>query len=330
MLLPIVGFLPGSVPLRLSTPWLAIVASLVVLCLGWWSPREAPVRPLAWLGLAAIGLAVLHGRHLEASFLWACQVVLLLAAVATLTQQRAFRWCRQAVLAAAWVQVVVGALQVTGHQTPWLVGGHGRWWGTVGSPTAAALVIGLGSLWATGWQAWALGLATVCTGSGTAIPIVLLRLVWPWRWRAGSIGLMAIGAVAVAGSVLWRTAWLSRWAVWQDWHPTWCGVGFHTFPGGFFDATPLGVALGWRDYHNVLLDTVTRFGLPGALVVGGLVAWVGLASARGEAWRRWTFAFALWVGGWQSLEPFPVLVTLLLVWWVGLLEPQGGARVAAL
>lgn len=324
VLLPILGVLPGSVPLRLSTQWLAVLGSLVVIGYGIARPaRQAPTaRPLGWLGLACLVLAVLQARHVEASFLWACQVLLALTATATLVQQQAFRWCRQAVIASAWAQVVVALLQRLGVPTLWPHNAHGSWWGTVGSPASAAILIACGALWATGWQGWALTVATVLTGSGTAIPIVLVARVWPWLWQLGIVGLMTLGSCAVLGiGWLWRTAWLARWEVWQAWRPTWWGLGFTTFPGGFADATTLGQALGWRDYHNVWMDWLTRFGVPGALVMAGLTVWMWQARARGH---RWMLVFAGWVACWQSLEQFPVLIVPLLVWWMSLL--QGGDR----
>lgn len=172
--------------------------------------------------------------------------------------------------------------------------------------------MGVGSLWSTGWAAWVLAGGVCLTMSGTAIPIVLLRLLWPHlRYKGLSVALVLLG-----GAWAWHGALWERLEVWRGWAFSWSGIGFSAFPSGFQDDTALGKALEWRDAHNVWLEWIGRFGLPGALVLVGVVAWLWR-----QRWRDpWTLALVLWVACWQSLEQFPVLVMPLCVWWVGLTQ----------
>lgn len=313
--LPILGFLPG-VPIRLGTQWLSLIVCLVVLGVGVLRPRShAPL--FGWGILACLGLAAVHWAQPMPTVRWAVQATLLLASASLLVGQAA--WMRKALIGCAWVQVVVVSLQWCHVPLPFpqpVMGSHLA--GTVGSIRPASILIGLAALWSTGWSSWVLSGVACLTGSGTVVPVIVLAKWWPYRtrpigWIVGLVGIVAYARL----SQRWLFALSERAEVWTAWPLSWWGLGFRAFPGGFQDDTAFGREMGWRDAHNVLLDWVGRFGLPGFLVLVALIWWI---------WRRkqepWTLVFLGWVACWQSLEQFPVLVIPLLVWLIGLCEGQ--------
>ena len=313
--LPILGLIPGA-PVRLSALWLSLAASMVVLGLGLVAPRQTGQRPIfGALLLAALGLAVCQWRQPTGAFLWAWQASVLLSAAGVLAVHGEVRWLQQGVLGCAWGQVGVLGLQALHIPLPWPFFSDGMV-GTLGSIRPVSILVGLAALWATGWAAWVFSAVGCLTGSGTVVPIVLLRRWWPYRTSRARwmIGFGLVGA-SVALVPRWSLALTERWEAWTTWPMSWWGHGLRPFPGGFQDDTPFGWAMHWKDFHNVALDWVGRFGLPGFLVLLGMGWWV---------WRRkpdpWTLAFVLWVGCWQSLEQFPVLVIPFLVWLIELSE----------
>ena len=313
--LPILGFIPGNIPLRLSSQWLALLVSLGVIGLGVAVPRRAgAVTGFGWTIVGCLLIAMLNLRHATEAVTWACQTILILTAAAFLVQSGEWRWLREAVVVCAWVQVIVCGLQRFHVELPWPVQPTGHLGGTVGSKTPAAVLMALGSLWSTNWSAGVLAGCSLWADSATAAPIACLRLVSPaLRGSVWRMGVLSLGAWA---GLAWFPRLAMRWDIWHDWRLSLWGVGFSRFPGGFQDDTVLGRALGWRDYHNVYLDVLGRFGVAGIVGLGLLGWWLWTRSAAEPRWR-WTLAFAAWVGCWQSLEQFPVLIVLILVWWIG-------------
>ena len=320
--LPILAFVPG-IPTRLAVQWISLACSLVVLAVGLALPRgHGHGQVFGWALLGCLGVVPPHWRQMTPMFLWVCHAGLLLTAAGMLTHHAESRWLRQAVVWGAWGQVVVLGLQVLHVPLPWplLANPQHPPGGTVGALAPAAALVGLGSFWSSGWRAWALGVATCLTGSGTAIPLVVLRLLWPWRWlRWGMLLLLPIGLWWG-----WRDAFLERWAIWSGMPWMWWGRGFRAFPGGFQDDTLIGRAMQWRDTHNVYLDWVGRFGLPGIVVLGGVLWWCWKQSRTVE--QRWLLAFSCWVACWQSLEQFPVLMIPVMVWWISVSQSAGGVH----
>lgn len=326
--LPIVGFLPGAIPVRLGTQWLSLASSMGVIGLSVACPRRTgQASAFGWMALACLMMALSHWRHPTPAFLWGWQTLTVLTAAALLAIHGDWAWLREAVIACAWMQVIVAGCQWGGEQGWWPRHPSSEPSGTVGSVTAASVIMGVGSLWSRGWQAWGLGVATCLMGSGTAIPVVVAKLGWSVRHRLPRWVLITAAILLVGvGAWRWHAAFALRWLIWQDWPCwrnaipcDWLGVGFNAFPGGFADDTPFGKLMMWRDYHNVALDWVGRFGVLGLLVLSGLVVW-GWRRSRGKGEWRWMGAFAAWVACWQSLEQFPVLSIPMLVWWVGLVQ----------
>ena len=322
--LPILGIVP-QVPVRLAVQWLMILASIVVLGVGLLSQRRDAKTPFGWMLLACVWLACLHWRQPTMALAWVSQVALILGSAAILASHGEARWLRQAVIACAWVQVPVLILQWYQVPLPWAhLPAPWQMAGTVGSIRPASILFGLACLWSPGWTAWVLGIVACLTGSGTVMPVVVLRQWWPyrkkaWGWLAG-LGLVAVGARFTP----WHLALTERLDTWQTWWWSMSGEGFRVFPwrGAFADDTVFGRAMAWRDSHNVWLDWTGRFGLPGLVVLGVLLVWLWHRSKTDA--QRWTLLFALWVSCWQSFEQFPVLVIPLLVW---LIELSEGGRV---
>lgn len=320
--LPILGWLPG-VPLRLSVVWLWVASSMLVVACGMVShdvPRP-PARIFGWMALVSVGVALVWWRQSTVAFVWASQVVLVLAASWQLNRHGACRWLKEVVIACALLQIVVWSLQRLSIPNPWPT--HvwtKQGWGTVGSATPAAVVLAVACLWSRGWRSWLWGSLTLLTGSGTVLSLLACRL-WLWlrgrlpRWSWVSLG----AAAASIGLWLWRDAWMMRWQVWREAAWSWWGIGFKAFPGGFGDDTAIGQAMRWRDYHNTYLDWIIRFGWVGLASLLALGWWLWRNSRQDAAWR-WTFALALWVGCWQSVEQFPALGLLLLVWMIGVAQ----------
>lgn len=296
---------------------------MIVLACGMARPSgpRSPARVFGVMALAMVGLALLHWRQSTAAFVWASQTLLVLAAAWQLAHHGEWRWLKEALIACALIQVGVWGLQRLSIPNPWPT--HvwtKQGWGTLGSATPAAVVLALACLWSRGWRAWLWGGLTLLTGSGTVIPVVAARLAWVSRWRLPRWGLWCLGMLGLIVSAwLWRDAWLMRAQVWREVAWSWWGLGFQAFPGGFGDDTAIGQAMRWRDYHNAYLDWIIRFGAPGAVGLAWLGWWLWQRSRHDET-CRWTLLLAGWVGLWQSVEQFPVLVILLLVWMIGLAQ----------
>ena len=311
--LPLLGIVP-MVPVRMAVVWLMMLGSVAVIGVGLSRPRTSQ-GPFGWMLLSCLSLACLCWRQPTDALTWVSQATLLLGAAAML--QGSSRPLRQAVIACAWVQIPVLILQWYQVPLPWAhLPVPWQMAGTVGSIRPASILLGIACLWSTGWRAWVLGLAAGLTGSGTVVPVVLLKLWWPVRRHL--VGWLAAAGVLVVGARFapaWMLALSERAEVWRTWPLTVWGVGFKAFPVGFQDDTPVGRAMEWRDAHNVLLDWVGRFGLPGLLVLLAVGWWVLRRKPD-----PWTLGFFAWVACWQSLEQFPVLVILFLVWLIGLSE----------
>lgn len=321
VVVPILGVFPGSVPVRLSTQWLSVLASLTVVGLGvasgaGWNRQ----RPFGWLILAAVGLAWCHADVPDVAFLWACQATLVLSAGGCLARCAESRWLREAVVACAWAQVLVCGLQVCRVPLPWPQQPHGAFWGTMGSRTTAALVTGIGCLWSSGWPAWGLGVATGLMGSATMLPVVVVKLAGTNRRVWDIVGLLGVIAVAWGPWPPLIQRLSLRCELWRAWRGSWWGNGFHPFPSGFQDETAFGHAMRWRDYHNVYLDWLARFGILGAVVLAVAGWWLWRARRAVPSWLIGSVPAFLWIAWWQSLEQFPVGIVLVIVWWCGVCQ----------
>ena len=312
---PILGYIEG-IPTRLGVIWISQTISWAVLALALFSAEPLRHRGFGLLAWAAVLLSAIHLRANSPSYVWLTQVLLWLAAAAILARQRTFLAMRAAVVFCAFAQFIVGLWQVQGIPLPWPVTVYGPMWGTVGSVTPAAIVMALGVLWSRGLLRWTLAIGVLLSGSGTAIGFVVVYLLFPWLWLLGAVGLMFGGTLLVGIGATFRESFLLRWEFWKDVSFSLFGCGFAPFPSGWADDTQLGRLLMWRDYHNTFVDFIARFGLPGAVILAAAFAALWRVSKTGE--QRWTLAFAVWVGCWQSVEQFPVLVVLILAWWVGL------------
>lgn len=312
--LPVLGFLPGA-PVRLTTQWLSVLASLVIIGFS----KQGIRNPFRWLILSCVILAILHYKHPNSAYLWAVQSTLMLTSAAMLVGLS--KHLKRAFVVCALIQIVVIFLQRFGVNTPFAQSYHLDMAGTVGSIRPASILIALAALWSTGYLAWGLSIAACLTGSGTIVPVIAFRRWWPYRkeplgWVVG-IGLVSLGSKL---SQKWLFALSERVEIWATWPLKLWGIGFRAFPGGFQDDTPIGHAMQWRDSHNVILDWVGRFGLPGLLVLLGLGIWI--IRRKPDVW---TLIFMAWVSCFQSLEQFPVLAIPLLIWLISLAEGEEDA-----
>lgn len=302
---------PG-IPLRMSAGWVWLVWSWLVLAACWVAPRSAVScsTTLAWAALAFVGMLLPSMRDISQALEW-CGIGLSACLAAQVFAERGLgASLRRAVLAVAWCQVVICLAQAVGWWTPWPRSPKWVLNGTMGMGTPVAIWIAVAACWSSGWRRLVLALAACWIGSWTVISAMGLLLAWPVLRRFEALGLCLIGSAILGTTTWWRSALIDRLDVWRDWVWSWLGVGFAVFPGGFQDDTRLGRMLGWRDYHQTGLDLLARFGVLGLLALA-VVLWWAWSHRKGQ---ESALGMLCWAGCWQSLEQFPYLAVLLLVW----------------
>lgn len=323
---PLLGFFPDVQP-RQAEWWWWNVASVIVIALGWRQHLRRRSSALwGWLLVAALAMFLLHWQEAE-SGAWVMQVALTISAAAMIAERGEFLWLRQAVIACAIFQIPAMLWQ---SHWPWP---YARIGGTVGKRAPCAVLLALASLWTAWPSSFGLLWGAWLTSSWVGWPVAAGRWVVAFIRRFQAIGLMTVASLGCLAAA-WvakdiRFAWVyevgSRVALWRSagWGLShWLrGWGFAPFPGGFQDSSPVGLALSWRFYHSTWLDWALRGGALGCFALALILAWICRRTRPGGSWRRWTVALAIWTASWQSLEQFPSLACLMLVWWIGLTWP---------
>ena len=302
-------------------PWVWGVASLGVLALALAQRRPVGAALFGRLLLGCLAIYLVHhAQPYGHAWGWIRTVTVALAA-ATFVSAEPAGTLRRWVLLAAWLQVPAMLWQALGHPSAWPSMGGGLT-GTLGRRALCGGLVALASLWTTGRLAWTFALLGSLTGSFVILP-AWGRLLWQSRWRSASLLLFALASV-LASVGLWWPRLLVRLPLWQDailFRGGWLtGWGFLPLPGGFAYDNGDGMhrARVLSDYHNALLDWLSRTGVLGWMLLVGTAVWVW--RRRAHAQTRWTGALMLWVACWQSVEANTALGVLGLVWLVDLAQ----------
>mgnify|MGYP001600203650 CR=1 FL=1 len=303
-----------------SAWWWWTISSLGVIAVAWTQPHQRNASAVGWLIVGVLAVYLLHHRQpISTVASWALYATVLLVAAALIVERGDPSWVRQAVLMAAWGQLLVMAAQAVGCSTPWLTVGGGLT-GTVMRRASAAGVVAMASCLTSGWAARVFAVASLWTTSLVGLP-ALLRLVplaRSWRWR-----LVAIAGIGWLGWMSWprllvriealRDAtplvrgWLTGWGFLQL-------PGGFVYDGGFSNGGSIRAPFLISDYHSAVLDWVARTGVLGAGMLAAMALWAWRRSQTIQ--QRWLFGLMLWIGCWQSVESQPVLLLLLMVWWM--------------
>ena len=279
---------------RLSVGWRLVVAWALPVALIW---RESYQFGWVWLGIwvgtsSALGL-LSHEPHAV----------------------------RRAVLICGLAQLPLMALQACGVEVYAISGGGLA--GSLGKRYVLSALLGLCSLWSTGWQAWVWLALAGLTGSVIGVGPAVARLLWQarrdWRIWAGvgnATALLLCGWLLIERTAPLRyltSRLLSRWEMWQGvWQQPWPPVGFGALRGpAFVEEAMVARLLNWQEYHSVVLESWARFGPWALVLLGGLGVW---------AWRRsggWVSAWMAGAAVCQSVEAYPVLAWLLAMGLIG-------------
>ena len=323
---PLLGFLPDVQPKVAEWFWWTL-ASWIVLAVGMTQPVKR-TAPQPWQGLLVIS-AVCYATSWwrpEAGRWLSLSIITILAAW-MITERGEWAWAKWTVIGCAILQLPI--LWYQAH-LPWP---YARIGGTVGKRAACAFLTGMAALWMP-WR-WSLPVfvyAAWLTTSWIGWPVALLSSAWRVLGRRGVVGLMA--TVSVFGLAVFvvrshaisyaTTGLADRLQLWGalDWlGSSWVwGWGFQPFLGGFWDNSVQGTLEGWKFYHSTWIDWLVRTGIPGAIGLGWLGIWV--VRRTRTPMLRWTLALVVWALTFQSVEQFPSMLAVLMVWWMRLAQEE--------
>jgi len=315
---PIFGFVYGA-PNRLSTLWWWTLASVLVVCVGFSQPVLRRCRFWSLLLAGVLGLYLLHFTQGLFANGWLVNGSFAVLAAGFIYERGHRQWLIQAVIISALLQVPIIIFQMAEIATPWGFAGGG-FGGSMGKRSACAALLGFASVCMISKRSSTfLALATLLTQSMMGLP-ALIRCYWMFARSFGIWALILPFSTAFFTYPLWKErvlvqSVLSRLHVWsgtrwiQDYWAK--GYGFHPFPSGYQDETTLGLMLDWRFMNSAFVDFGLRAGAIGVLIL--LALFIYMTRRVWGTNACWALAMIVWVGAFQSIEFYPALNCLFLV-----------------